>query len=497
MEQEKVALIEVKGICKRFPGVYALNNVDFDLYSGEVHALVGENGAGKSTLIKILSGAYQRDAGKYEFLGQTVDVDDPLDAIELGISVIYQELNLVDSLSVAENVYFGRLPTTRTGRVLWNKLYTDTKDYLDLVGLDINPKRKVQYLSVAEQQMVEIAKALSMQSKVIIMDEPTSSLSTSEIEKLFEQIERLKDRGVGIIYVSHKLDEIFRMCDRVTVLRDGEHIKTVETCDVSEDTLISMMVGRKLTQMFPDKNDKFGETVLEAKSISTSHIRDASFYIREGEIVGFAGLVGSGRTELVRAISGQDQLTGGEIFWDGKKVKNFSGKTLRHVGMGLIPEDRRVDGIIPNMSVLENISISSLKQFVRFTLIRKGKEKKSVDELVQSIDIRTPSLKQQIIKLSGGNQQKAIVARWLLKKNLKILVVDEPTRGIDVGAKAEIYNLLHDLAERGLAILMMSSELPEVLGICHRIYVMRERRVVAEFHGEEASQEKILAKAIK
>ena len=489
-------IIEVKGIHKQFPGVYALKGVNFDLYSGEVHALMGENGAGKSTLIKIIAGAYDYQQGEYRIDGNKVDIQNPLDAINKGISVIYQELNLVASVSVAENIYFGRLPTTKMGRVLWKKLYQNSEKVLEQVGLNISPKTKVQYLSVAQQQLVEIAKALSVNSKVIIMDEPTSAISPNEIENLFKLILKLKENGVGIIYISHKLEEIFKIADRITVFRDGEHIGTEKTSNLDEDGLISMMVGRKMSDMFPKTKAVIGDKILETKSLTTHKVNDISFYVKKGEILGFSGLMGSGRTELAHAIFGADERISGEVWIDGKKLPTNSPVLSQKMGIGLVPENRKDDGILPNLSVKKNITIVSLAQLTKRGRIDSKEEKSQVLGMIKNLSIKTPTMDQLVAKLSGGNQQKVIVARWLMKKNLKVLIIDEPTRGIDVGAKAEIYTILDQLACSGMAIIMMSSEMQEILGICDRIYVMKSGSIVGEYSREEATQEKLLKDAI-
>jgi ABC-type sugar transport system ATPase subunit len=488
--------MEMKDIHKRFPGVYALKGVSMDITPGEVHALVGENGAGKSTLIKIISGAYQPDSGTYLINGNPANISKTLDAIEKGIAVIYQELNLVESLSIAENVFFGALPVNKTGRVLWNSLYEETKKITDEIGLDISPKMKVGYLSIAQEQLVEIAKALSKKPRVIVMDEPTSALSTQEIDNLFSVIRKLKANGAAIVYVSHKLDEIFAISDKVSVLRDGQYIGTEAIGNLSEEKLISMMVGRKLSDMYPKTEPQIGEVALEVKELTTEKVKDISFYARKGEIVGFAGLMGAGRTELAKAVFGADEKLKGEVLVAGKKVPKNSTRAAVKYGIGMIPESRKDDGILPNLCVKKNMTIASIKQFVRTLMVRGSMEKSGVDEMICNLCIRTPGMDQMIANLSGGNQQKVIVSRWLMKQNLKVLIVDEPTRGIDVGAKAEIYNILDKLAHQGLAIVMMSSEMPEILSMCDRIYVMKSGRIIGEYQQGEATQEKLLSSAI-
>jgi ABC-type sugar transport system ATPase subunit len=494
--QNNIPLINVNNIHKRFPGVYALKGINFELYPGEIHALMGENGAGKSTLIKIIAGVFNYEKGNYYIEEEKADINEPIDAIHKGISVIYQELNLVENLSVAENIYFGNLPTTRSGRVLWKELEENTRKALKEVGLNINPRNKVGYLSMAQQQLVEIAKALSHNSRVLIMDEPTSALSPKEIDNLFNLIRELKNKGVGIIYVSHKIEEIFALTDRVTVLRDGEHIGTKRTDELTESTLISMMVGRELSDMFPKTPPVIKEEVLEVRGLTTAKVKDINFEVKSGEIVGFSGLMGSGRTELAKAIFGVDKRLQGSVIVDKREVLPNSTLIAKQLGLGLIPESRKEEGIIPNLSVKNNISIASLNQFKKKFSLNKILETKCVKDIINNLSIKTPSLDQLIVKLSGGNQQKVIVARWLMKENLKVLIIDEPTRGIDVGAKAEIYAILNRLAHEGLAVVMMSSEMPEILSMCDRIYVMKNGQITGQYSREEATQEKLLASAI-
>ena len=489
-------LVALSAIHKRFPGVYALKGVDFDVLPGEVHALVGENGAGKSTLIKIAAGVYDCEEGQYRIAGEEVFLDGPRAALDRGIAVVYQELELVASLSVAENLFFGRLPHGRGGRVLWDELYAASEQLLAEVGLAVDPRTKVGYLGVAAQQLVEIARALSFEARMIVMDEPTSALSPREIEKLFALIARLKAKGVGLVYVSHKLDEIMALADRVTVLRDGARVACERTEDLDEERLIALMVGRELGQGFPVADRAPGARVLAVDGLTTDRVRDISFQVRAGEIVGFSGLMGAGRTELARAVMGVDRRLEGSVAVAGQRVPADAPPAARKLGLGLVPEDRRADGVFAQLSVRENSSIAALEQFCRMGHVRGGEEKQRVGALVDRLRVRTPDQEQEIAKLSGGNQQKALLARWLLKDNLKVLLVDEPTRGIDVGAKAEIYQLLNDLARDGLAVVLLSSEMPEVLGLCDRIYVMSEGRIAAVYDRSEATPEKLLASAL-
>ncbi|MCF7954073.1 MAG: sugar ABC transporter ATP-binding protein [Spirochaetales bacterium] len=488
-------LLRLEKIHKKFPGVHALKGVEFELKAGEVHALLGENGAGKSTLIKIIAGVYDYE-GVYYLNGEKASIYSPIDAMKQGVGVIYQELNLVQDLSIAENIFFGRLPHNSWGGVKWNELYSKTREYLLQVGLKLSPKTKIRMLSIAQQQLVEIAKALSLNAKILIMDEPTSALCSEEIDKLFTLIEKLKEQGAGIIYVSHKLDEIFRISDKVTVLRDGSYISTQKTENLNEKKLITMMVGRELNDLTPKTKAEIGSTVCEVKNLTTHDVKDISFYVREGEIVGFAGLMGAGRTELAYALLGADERLSGEIIIEGKNLPSNSPVKAKKYGIGLIPENRKKDGIFSDLSVKENITIASIDELSSKGRIDGGKELNQVKNMVDKLSIRTPSLKQLINKLSGGNQQKVIVARWLLKNNLKLLIIDEPTRGIDVGAKAEIYSIMNELAHQGLAIVMMSSEMPEIMGMCDRIYVMAAGRITNEFQSGDATQEDVLASCL-
>jgi ABC-type sugar transport system ATPase subunit len=489
------SLLDLKNIHKKFPGVHALKGVSFDLRPGEVHALMGENGAGKSTIIKVIAGVYDFE-GSYLFEGKEAGIKGPYDAIRRGISVIYQELNLVQDLSVAENIFFGRLLTTLGGRVRWNDLYSEAEKYLAEVGLKIPVKTKVRRLPVAQQQLVEIAKSLSLNAKVIIMDEPTSALCPSEVENLFRIVARLKAKGVGIVYVSHKLDEVFAIADRITVFRDGAYVGTELASDLTSDRLVSMMVGRDLSSLLPKTTPIFGEEILKVENLSTSRVSGASFSVRKGEIVGFAGLMGAGRTELARAVMGLDRRVEGSVVLDGHFLQPDDPSVACREGMGLVPEDRKLEGLFPDLSVKHNMSIVSLNQLRIGIGISESRERTVVDGMIKRLDIKTPSANQLVAKLSGGNQQKVILARWLIKKGLKVLVIDEPTRGLDVGAKAEIYRIIDELAHEGMAIVMMSSEMPELIGMCDRIYVMAKGRIVNEMPGSAATQEKIFASCI-
>ncbi|MGJ4849197.1 sugar ABC transporter ATP-binding protein [Bacillota bacterium Meth-B3] len=490
-----IPVLEVRNIHKFFPGVHALKGVHFDLYPGEVHALVGENGAGKSTLIKVLSGVYRCDEGEYRIEGAPADICQPLDAIQKGISVIYQELNSVYTLSAAENIFFGRLPA-KHGCVQWKQLYADTQRCLEQVGLNIKPQARLQHLNVAQQQLVEIAKAISLNAKIIIMDEPTSALSPMEIQYLFKVIRSLRDAGVAVLYISHKLDEIFALSDRITVFRDGAVVDTAYANDLTPDQLIGMMVGRKMTDMFPPKDRHAGDVTLEVRGLTSEKVDDLNFTVRKGEIVGFSGLMGAGRTEMTRALFGIDERLAGDILLDGQPLAKNDPAGARKAGIGLVTENRKEQGVFPNLSVAKNSVIATLDQLARGYVIDSAREMRATQHMVEAISIKTPSLNQLITKLSGGNQQKVLLARWLLKQNLKLMIIDEPTRGIDVGAKAEIYSLMNALAKQGMSILIVSSELPEILGMCDRIYVMKNGRITGEFTAEDADEKSLLAKAI-
>lgn len=488
-------ILEMRKISKAFYGVQALNNVDFDVLRGETHALLGENGAGKSTLMKILSGAYQRDAGEIFFDGDKIEIPTPLAAQRIGISIIYQEFNLIPGLTVAENIFLGREPVKGNGLINWRVLNKDAQELLERLHADISPTTLVDQLSVAEQQFVEIAKALSFGSKLIIMDEPTATLTPTEIERLFEVMRELKSRGVSIIYISHHLDEIFEVADRVTVLRDGEHVATDEVKNVDKDLIIRWMVGRDLVNTYPARTTSPGEVILEVRNLSRRGVlHDISFDLRRGEILGIAGLVGSGRTELVRALYGADPVDEAQVTLRGETVNVLSPKESIKNGLGLLPEDRKQEGLILEQSVKSNVTLSNLKRVLRGLLINHGDEKKMVDSYIQSLAIRTPSNQSLAKNLSGGNQQKVVLAKWLFTDS-DILIFDEPTRGIDVGAKYEIYQLMNQLTENGKSIIMVSSELPEIIGVSDRVLVLHKGRITGEHLREDLNQELIMRNA--
>lgn len=493
-------LVSIEGLSKNFYGVQALDNVRFDLNAGEVHALMGENGAGKSTMMKILAGVYQKDTGTIRYRGEPVDIHDSRTAQRLGISIIHQELNLMNHLSAAQNIFIGREFKKFGGLVLDEKRQNDeAKKFFDLLKLDLDPSVKMGDLVVAKQQMVEIAKALSFKSRVLIMDEPTAALNDAEITELFKIIESLKRDGVGIVYISHRMDELKRIADRVTVMRDGRYVDTVQAADVTVDQVISMMVGRKLYEVVKGKRaDAEAETVLEVRGLSRGKaIRDVSFTAKKGEILGFAGLMGAGRTEVARAIFGADPIDSGRIFVRGKEVRIRTPADAVRNGIGYLSEDRKRYGLAGGLSVETNIVMASMRRFVRaLGVVNRKETKRESLAYVASLAIKTPGIGQFCKFLSGGNQQKVVIAKWLAR-DCEILIFDEPTRGIDIGAKYEIYKLLEALAESGKVIIMISSELPEVLRLSHRILVMCEGRLTGELPGEEATQEKIMKLATK
>jgi ribose transport system ATP-binding protein len=483
-------------IDKRFPGVHALSKVDFDLRQGEVHVLLGENGAGKSTLIKILCGAYQPDSGEILLHGKPVRIESPHDGQMQGISVVYQEFNLIPLLSVAENIFMGRQPM-KNGMIDWNKMNQDAARLLAELHVDIDPRVQVRSLGVAQQQMVEITKALSLNASIIVMDEPTAALTEREIDELFRTIRTLKEKGVSIIYISHRLEEVGVIGDRVTVLRDGQLVGTAEVKDVTIDDMIRMMIGRTLKDKFPKQNVECGDELLRVENLGRGDVvRNVSFSLRRGEILGIAGLVGSGRTELARLIFGADEHDTGKIFVEGKEVKISSpADAIRH-GIGFLTEDRKAQGLVLKMTVGQNITLSAMDAlFPDSMLLQPRLERQVADRYVRDMRVRTPSLEQKVQFLSGGNQQKTVIAKWLCSRS-RILIFDEPTRGIDVGAKVEVYQLMTELIRQGAGVIMISSEMPEVLGMADRIMVMHEGEVAGFLTREEATEEKILRYAM-
>ncbi|MDR1574750.1 MAG: sugar ABC transporter ATP-binding protein [Treponema sp.] len=487
-------LLEMNHVRKEFPGVVALEDVSLQLRAGEVHALLGENGAGKSTLIKVLGGIYAPNAGEIRINGKPVIISSVQDAHDNGISVIHQELVLVPHMTVAENIFLGREPVK--GRIVdFKKMNADVKEILNSFELDIRPEEKVTSLTIAQQQMVEIIKALSFNAKILVMDEPTSSLSEKDVGFLFETIRKLKGQGVGIIYISHRMSELKQITDRITVIRDGAYIGTRDTAAAATDELIAMMVGRQLTNYYTRDFGTPGEPVLELKNISDGKLlKDVSFTLRKGEILGFAGLVGAGRSELVKTIFGLWPQAVGDILVDGKKAAIRNPEEAMALGLVLVPESRKLEAIYPEMSVMFNITLKTIKEFIRGIFVDSEKERAITREQVDTMAIKTPSYSQTVGNLSGGNQQKVVIGRWLATKP-RILILDEPTKGVDVGAKAEIYTIMNDLVKQGVSIIMISSELPEVINMADRVMVMSAGRITACLPREELSQEKIMKHA--
>jgi ribose transport system ATP-binding protein len=485
-------VLEMRGITKQFPGVLALDNVQFEIGRGEVHALVGENGAGKSTLLKILAGALNMDKGEIILNGKPVHFHSPLDAIQSGIAVIYQEFNLVPYLSAGENIFLGREPRKFNGFVDFGKLHREAQKILDRIGANFSSRTLVSQLSVAQQQMTEIAKALSQNAQIIAMDEPTSALTEREVEHLFEIIRSLKAEGVAIIFVSHRLEEAFQIAERITVLRDGKYVSTKKIEETNRDEVITMMVGREIKEKIPKRPAQIGEEILRVEGLTREGIfRDISFTLHKGEVLGLAGLVGAGRTEIARAIFGADKIDRGKIYLEGKEVRVRSPQDAIRLGIGLLTEDRKRYGLVLPMSVRENTTLANLMEVAMRGFINFSKEREAARRFVEDLDIATPSVEQIARNLSGGTQQKLVLAKWLFTKS-KVLIFDEPTRGIDVGAKVEIYELMNQLAEKGVGIIMISSELPEILGMSDRIIVIHEGRIAGELTREEATQEKIM-----
>lgn len=489
-------LLEMKDITKRFPGVLALDHVDFLVRPAEVHALVGENGAGKSTLMKILAGAYTADSGEIFFNGNPLELNSPRDAINAGINVVYQELMLAPHLSAAENILLGHQPRRRKFLIDWAAMHTRAQEIIDLLGVELDVRRPVQGLSVAQQQVVEIARALERKSRLLVLDEPSAVLGKQNMEMLYGVIRRLKAQGISIVYISHRLEEIFQIADRVTVLKDGALTGTHQVTEVDQDTLVQLMIGRQLSNVYPNSSRPAAKSVLRVEGLSKSGaFENISFEVREGEILGIAGLVGSGRTDLARVIFSAEQPDSGQIYlWD-KPVQLKNPQDALRRGIGLLPEDRKTQGLFLNRPLRENISISSIDQYRNLILLNVYQEEEAVRDLIKSLGVRTTGPGQLAGNLSGGNQQKAILGRWL-GTHCHVLIFDEPTRGVDVGAKMEIYRLMDQLAVNGVAIIMISSEMPEVLGMSDRILVMRHGQITGHFTREEATEEAVMQAAL-
>jgi ribose transport system ATP-binding protein len=486
------AILKIKDVSKSFPGVKALDRVSLDVFKGTIHGIVGENGAGKSTLMKILSGVYQKDSGEIIFDGNKIENITPIQSMNMGLSIIYQELNLINTMSVGENIFLGRFGEMggRTG------VHSKARILLDSIRCKIDTQKQVSELSVSDKQMIEIAKALSFDSKLIIMDEPSSSLTADEMKQLIGIIHDLKNKGIAIIYITHKLDEIFNFCDVVTVMRDGHMIDTRNVKSISRNEMISMMVGRTIENEYPPRPNCVGETILEIKNINTKKLKNVHFSLKKGEILGFVGLVGSGRTEIVRALFGADEVHKKSIQIDGESVRINNPIDAINFGLAMVPEDRKIQGLLLQFAVEKNISLASLSKLSSYGFINQKEEGKISERQIKSLNIKTPSAKTKIQMLSGGNQQKAILGRWLEIKP-RILILDEPTKGVDVGAKYEIYLLMKKIVEEGGSIILISSELPEVLHMSNRVVTICDGRINGEFDPSQASADEIMAKAFE
>ena len=485
-------ILEMNGITKTFPGVIALSDVSFNLYKGELHALVGENGAGKSTLMKILSGLYKADSGDLILRGEKVVSTGVREMIKHKVGVIYQELNLIPYLSVAENIFIGREPLNKLGGIDWKKMRQLTKDLLTPFNLDIDVNQKVISLGAAYQQIIEIAKALSLQADILVMDEPTAALTGNEVDKLFEIIAKLKGDGVSIIYISHRLEEVHHLADRISILRDGQHVITKKRGEMTNDQMVKHMVGRVLEEQYPEYTSVPGNPVLEVKNLTKKGIcENLSFIARSGEIYGFVGLVGAGRTEIMQTIFGYRKKDSGEVLVNGQVVSIKSCKDAVLKGIGLIPEERKQQGLILGMSVFDNAALAVLDLYSRAGILKRKKITSEVHKMIDSMSIKTPSVRQLVKNLSGGNQQKVVLAKWFIR-HCDVYIFDEPTRGIDVGAKVEIYKLMQNLAQRGAAVIMISSELPEIMHISDKVAIVFEGKIVKEFARGQLSEEEVM-----
>lgn len=485
-------LLEMKSICKQFSGNQVLFDVDFDLNYGEVHALVGENGAGKSTLIKALAGVHQPDKGQIFIGGKEVHINNTADAFAVGVSTIHQEFNLVPGLSVANNIFLGREIKGTPGFLNEAKMQEETQKLLNRISAEIKPEQKIRELGVAEKQMVEICKALSLEAKIVVMDEPTAVLSQKEIDKLFEIIEAIKKEGVSVIYISHRLEELPIIADRVSAMRDGHMVGQLSKNEIEKDVITRLMIGRDLKEQFPKVEKEISNTVLEVKHLSRKGVlEDISFSLKKGEILGFSGLVGSGRTELARAILGIDPIDEGEIWLDGKKMEPKSALNSKGDGIVMVPEERKTQGLVLSMSVTDNVALPYLKMFSKAGFLNKKKVRELTEELIEKFDIHPANQDIRTLNMSGGNQQKVSIAKWVYEKH-KVIVFDEPTRGVDVGAKAEIYRIMQNIAKEGVGIIMISSELPEIIGMSDRVIVMREGKITGELKKQELAEHAIM-----
>ena len=491
------SILQMRHIFKMFPGVKALDDAQLDVRPGEVHVLLGENGAGKSTLMKVLAGVYTKDAGEIIFEGKPVEINSVSDAQRLGISMIHQELNMLPARTVAQNIYLGREPL-KNKTLKWvdeKKMVEDSQRLMEKLGVQLDPNVRVEEISIAQQQMVEVTKALSIKTKVLIMDEPTSSLTQREITALFHIVRSLCQQGIGIIYISHRMEEIFEIGDRVTVMRDGQYVGTVETRDTDMDQLVSMMVGRKIGDLYGTRRREPGRVALETVGLTGLRFRNVDIKVREGEIVGLGGLVGAGRTELAKAIFGYDKVESGKVLVYGTEMKKHSPKNSVEMGIGFLPEDRKTEGLIQGHPIRENIIHSSMRQYFKCGLINRKVENEQAEKYRKELRIASPDVTRNVSALSGGNQQKVVIAKWLCT-GCRILIFDEPTRGIDVGAKSEIYALMNRLAAEGYAILAISSDQKELIGISDRVYVMKDGEIAGELAKDEITAEAIVAYAV-
>lgn len=489
-------ILKMSDITKRFPGVLALDHVSLNVKEGEVHALLGENGAGKSTLMKILAGAYIKDEGEIEVFSEKTELGNPKIAEKLGISIIYQELNLIPALTVAENIFMGRYKMKNAVKINWKEVYKEADKLLEELEVDVKSTDYIRDLGIAQQQMVEVAKALSENARIIIMDEPTAPLTAKETDNLFRIVRKLKENDVSVIYISHRLEEVMEICDRATVMRDGCTVKEVNIADMTMDKIIRLMVGRELKEKYPRIEKEIGREVFRVENLCAGpKVRDISFSVNAGEVLGIGGLVGAGRTETARSIFGLDAKTEGKIFIEGKECLIKSPKDAIEAGIGFVTEDRKGEGLVLMLDVGKNLTLAALDMFKNGAHLNLSREKEMVEEYVGKLNIKTPSVYQRVEHLSGGNQQKVVLAKWLLSK-CKVLILDEPTRGIDVGAKIEVYHLINELAKEGKAIVVITSETPELLGISDRIMIMARGKVSGFLDREAASQESVMTLAV-
>jgi len=491
-------ILEIRNVSKSFSGVQVLSGINMRVRKGEVHVVVGENGAGKSTLMKIISGVYQKDGGELLFEGKPIEVKSIRQMQEMGISIIHQEFNLLPNRTIAQNIFLGREPVKKRGIPVIDieEMNAKSRELLGFLGLNVDPRTRVSSLGIAQQQMIEVAKALSFKSKVLIMDEPTATLTRNEISKLFEIIRKLKNEGVSIIYISHRLEELKEIADTISVLRDGALVGTLDAKEATTDKIIKMMVGREITNQYHREFcTEVGEEVLRIDNLSSYRFKNVSLKVHRGEIVGISGLVGAGRTELIKAIFGFDRFESGEVVLFGKKYRRLNTSMTTRLKVGLVPEDRKDEGVIVEMPIRENIVHASLSQLFKNGILNKKTETETANKYVKELGIVTNSIDKHVMYLSGGNQQKVVVAKWLCAQ-CDLILFDEPTRGIDVGAREEIYEIMNALVKQGKAVLMISSDMPELLGLCDRIYVMKDGRITQEFSHSEATQEKLLACSI-